>query len=70
MVFMELMLVVMSLRSPGFFQAHRPMPAARSATPTATHQLPLRKEPNTATAAMMMKVPADAFRLPPRGMYR
>ena len=70
MVFIELMFVVMSLRSSGFRQAHRPMPAARTATPKATHQLPLRKLPNTATAAMMMKVPADALRFPPSGMYR
>ena len=70
MVFMELMLVVMSLRSPGFSQAQMPMPAARASTPTATHQEPLRKLPITAMAPMMMNVPGDALRLPPRGMYR
>ena len=53
-VFMELMLVVMSLRSPGRFHAHRPMPPANTKTPKATHQEPLRKLPNTATAKMMM----------------
>ena len=51
---MELMLVVMSLRSSGFLQAHRPMAAATPSTATATHQLPLRKEPMMAMAAMMI----------------
>ena len=54
MVFMELMLVVMSFRSAGRFQAQRPMPAASAPTPTATHQLPLRKLPITATAIIMI----------------
>ena len=54
MVFMELMLVVMSLRSAGFFQAHRPMAPATSSTARPTHQLPLRKAPIMAMATMMI----------------
>ena len=70
MVFMELMLVVISLRSPGRSHAQRPMPAATTKTPKATHQEPLRKLPNTATARIITKVAGVALRLPPRGMYR